>query len=48
MHDLPILTLRRVEANVIKPIYEEMVAEFGVEKAREILGRAIRFLHATQ
>ncbi len=41
MHDLPIITLRRIEANVIKPIYDEMVATLGREQARQILGRAI-------
>jgi len=40
--DLPIIHLRRIEANIVKPIYEELVAEFGVEQARAILGRAIR------
>jgi hypothetical protein len=39
--DLPIIKLRQVEANVIKPVYEEMVRELGEEKAREILGKAI-------
>ena len=42
MQTLPIIELRRIEANVIKPIYEEMVAELGEESARRILGRAIR------
>ena len=42
MHDLPIIELRRIEANVIKPIYEEMVRVLGREQAREILGNAIR------
>ncbi len=41
MDDLPIITLRRIEANVIKPIYDEMVATLGEEQARQILGRAI-------
>jgi len=41
MSDLPIIHLRRIEANVIKPIYEEMVKELGAERAREILGKAI-------
>lgn len=41
MDDLPIIKLRQVEANVIKPVYEEMVRELGEEKAREILGKAI-------
>jgi len=38
---LPILEQRRIEATVIKPIYDEMVAQIGVEKARAILGAAI-------
>jgi hypothetical protein len=42
MDDLPIIELRRIEANVIKPIYEEMVQSLGKAKAREILGNAIR------
>jgi len=42
MTDLPILEQRRIEATVIKPIYEEMVAELGTERAQEILGAAIR------
>ena len=41
MSELPILELRRIEANVIKPIYEEMVLEVGHEKAEKILGAAI-------
>ncbi len=39
--DLPILEQRRIEANIIKPIYEEMKAEIGDEKAREIIAAAI-------
>lgn len=42
MSDLPIIQLRRIEANIIRPIYEELVRELGREKAREVLGRAIR------
>ncbi len=41
MDDLPILQVRQIEANIIKPIYEEMVAELGEERAREILSKAI-------
>ena len=40
--DLPILEQRRIEANIIKPIYDEMVAELGAERARVILGNAIK------
>jgi len=43
MHDeIPILQRRKIEARVIKPIYEEMVAELGEEAARSILSRAIK------
>jgi len=41
MTELPILELRRIEANVIKPIYEEMVDRLGREQAQSILGSAI-------
>ncbi len=39
--DLPILEQRRIEANIIKPIFDEMVAELGEDRAREIVGAAI-------
>jgi hypothetical protein len=39
---LPILEQRRIEAEVIKPIYEEMVAQLGTVQARDILDTAIR------
>ena len=39
--ELPILQRRRIEAEVIGPIYEEMVAAVGEEVARGILTRAI-------
>ena len=42
MQNLPIIELRRIEANIIKPIYEEMAKELGEEPARRILGQAIR------
>ena len=42
MDDIPTLTKRRLQAAVIKPIYEEMAAVLGDEKARLILGNAIR------
>lgn len=41
MDSLPIIELRRIEANIIKPIYDEMVASLGKEKTQELLGRAI-------
>ena len=42
MPELPIIELRRIEAGIIKPIYEEMVAELGEDTARRILRAAIR------
>ncbi len=39
--DLPILEQRRIEANIIKPIYEEMSARLGEETASDILRAAI-------
>lgn len=41
MTSLPILELRRIEANILKPIHTEMVAQLGKEKADAILGAAI-------
>jgi len=38
----PILEQRRIEAEVIKPIYEEMVAQLGKAQAQDILDSAIR------
>ena len=40
--DLGILARRKIEAEVIAPIYEEMREAVGEEKAREILRNAIR------
>ncbi len=44
MSDEPmgILEQRRIEAGVIKPIYEQMKAELGLETAQRILGDAIK------
>ena len=39
--DLPMLEQRRIEANILKPVYEEMKARLGAEQAQEILGAAI-------
>jgi hypothetical protein len=39
--DLPILEQRRIEANVIKPLYREMENELGAERAMAILETAI-------
>jgi hypothetical protein len=38
---LPILEQRRIEASIIKPIYDEMVLELGEARAKEIIGAAI-------
>jgi hypothetical protein len=35
------LERRRLQAEIVKPIYEELMAELGPEKARAILSRAI-------
>ena len=40
--ELGILARRRIEAAIITPIYDEMREAIGEEKARDILGRAIR------
>ena len=42
MTDLPTLTKRRLQAQVIGPIYEEMVKQVGEAKAVSILDAAIR------
>lgn len=39
--DLPILLRRRIEAEILKPVYLALVAEVGEERAREILARAV-------
>ena len=39
--DLPMLEQRRIEANILKPVYREMVEQLGEEKAQEILGAAV-------
>ena len=41
-NELGILARRKIEASVIKPIYDEMRVAIGEEKAREILRKAIR------
>ncbi len=40
--ELPMLERRRIEAEIIKPVYEELVARLGEAAAREILTAAIR------
>ncbi len=42
MTELPTLTKRALQAQVIGPIYAEMVAQIGKEKANAILDAAIR------
>lgn len=39
--DLPMLEQRRIEANILKPVYAEMKDRLGAEQAQEILGAAI-------
>ena len=39
--DLPILEQRRIEASIIKPIYQAMADRLGPDTAREILADAI-------
>jgi L-2-amino-thiazoline-4-carboxylic acid hydrolase len=42
MSEIPTLTKRKLQAQVIGPIYAEMVAQVGEEKASAILDAAIR------
>ena len=42
MAEIPTIVKRRLQAQVIGPIYAEMVAEIGEAKAAEILDSAIR------
>ena len=39
--ELGILTQRRIEAEIIKPIYDVLVREIGTQKAREVIEEAI-------
>lgn len=39
---ISILEQRRIEAGIIRPIYETLAAELGVARARELIGSAIR------
>ena len=39
--DLPILEQRRIEANIIKPIFAELKSELGETRARQLLETAI-------
>ena len=40
--DLPIIEQRRIEAAIIKPIYEELKRELGEREAKRIIGAAVR------
>ena len=40
--EVPTLTKRKLQAEVIGPIFAEMVAEIGEERASQVLDRAIR------
>lgn len=42
MQAIPVLEKRRLQAQVIKPIWEELVARLGPQEARDILDPAIR------
>ena len=42
MSEIPTLTKRRLQAQVIGPIFAEMVEQLGEEKASAILDAAIR------
>ena len=42
MSEIPTLTKRRLQAEVIGPIHAEMVEQLGAEKANAILDSAIR------
>ncbi|MCA3178513.1 MAG: L-2-amino-thiazoline-4-carboxylic acid hydrolase [Burkholderiaceae bacterium] len=42
MQPIPVLEKRRLQAQVIKPIWEELVARLGRAQARDILDAAIR------
>ncbi|QWA10796.1 L-2-amino-thiazoline-4-carboxylic acid hydrolase [Sodalis ligni] len=40
-NDLGILARRRIEAEIIKPIYEILVRDFGKARAQEVIGEAV-------
>lgn len=42
MTDVPNLERRRIQAEMIKPIYDELVVALGTEEARALLARAVR------
>jgi len=39
-----LLERRRIEAEIVKPIYQALVQEIGAERARELLARVVRAL----
>lgn len=39
---ISILEQRRIEAGIVKPIYEILANELGIEKAKDLIGAAIR------
>jgi hypothetical protein len=39
---LGILAQRRIEAEIIKPIYEILKRDFGAERAQAVIGEAVR------
>jgi L-2-amino-thiazoline-4-carboxylic acid hydrolase len=39
---LPMLERRRIEANILKHVYETLKASHGVETARQVIGDAVR------
>lgn len=39
---ISILDKRRIEAEIIKPIYDELVSRFGAEEAKSVIGNAVR------
>lgn len=41
MTDIPNLERRRIQAEMIKPIYDELVALVGAQEARALLARAV-------
>ena len=41
MDPLPILQQRRIEANILKHVYENLIERFGKEQAREIVQKIV-------
>ena len=39
--DISIIELRKIEANIIRPIYQEFCAVLGEEETRRVIARAI-------